>query len=112
MTFWQIVSLIFLALFVIVNLIGVLILRRELRTENLINQRRLDREAYWHDQEEENWRHVDPALKARIKELEATCRNNQTIIANLRLEISNKDQFLAAFKLKDLYDQGFWPTKK
>lgn len=104
MTFWQIIALIFLAMFVAINLIGVLILKRELRKENAINQARLEQEQYWHDTEEENWRHVDPALQARIKELEATCRRNQNTIAGLEYELLCKDEFLRKFKLKDLYE--------
>lgn len=104
MTFWQIIALIFLTAFVIINAVGVWILKRELRKENAINQARLEQEQYWHDTEEENWRHVDPALQARIKELEATCRRNQNTIAGLEYELLCKDEFLRTFKLKDLYE--------
>jgi len=112
MTILEGVAIFFLLAFITIGVAGVIIFERELKEENQINRARYEREKYWHDQEEENWRYVDPALQKRIKELEATCKDNQRVIANLRLEILNKDQFLAAFKLKDLYDQGYFPTNK
>lgn len=112
MTILEGVAVFFLLAFITIGIAGVLIFERELKEENRLNALRLAKEQEWHDKEEENWRHVDPALQKRIKELEATCKDNQRVIANLRLELLNKDQFLATFKLKDLYDQGFWPANK
>lgn len=112
MTFWQMMALIFISVFIVAAIALYFEFREALKKENEINEKRFQREQEWHDKEEENWRHVDPALQKRIKELEATCKDNQRVIANLRLELLNKDQFLSTFKLKDLYDQGIWPANK
>ena len=105
MTILEGVAIFFLLAFITIGVAGVIIFERELKEENRINRIRLEREQYWHDQEEENWRHVDPALQKRIKELEATCKRNQNTIAGLELELLSKDEFMSTFKLKDLYEQ-------
>ena len=54
-------------------------------------------------QEDENWRQVPSALKKRIKELEKTCQSNQETIAQQKLELSKKEQFMHHMKVSDLY---------
>lgn len=112
MTFMQWVALIFVIGFLSIMAFVAFKVIKAIDKENQINEARLIQERELHDKEDENWRMVNPALQKRIAELESTCKANQQVIANLRLELLNKDEFLAAFKLKDLYDQGYWPVKK
>lgn len=111
MTFWQIVSLIFIAIIFAFLVAIILTLRKELKKENELNEKRYQREQEWHDKEDENWRMVSPALQKRIAELEATNRGNQQVIGSLKYEIAKKNEFLDAWHLSDLYEQGFIPSK-
>lgn len=103
MTILEGVAIFFLLAFITIGVAGVIIFERELKEENQINRARYEREKYWHEQEEENWRYVDPALQKRIKELEFTCKSNQETIAKLKTEIRWKDEFMAKMKVSDLY---------
>ena len=105
MTFWQMMALIFISVFVVAAIALYFEFREALKKENEINEKRFQREQEWHDHEAENWRYIDPALQKRIKELEATCKRNQITIAGLELELRSKDEFLRTFKLKDLYEE-------
>lgn len=97
----------------VVGVIGCLkLLKRYLDKKLELENARYLHSIELEQKEDENWRKVPEALQHRIKELEAACKDGQRVIANLRLEILNKNQFLAAFKLKDLYDNGYWPTNK
>ena len=106
-TYGQIVGIIFvigLIACMIVGVIGCLKhLKRFLDRLEDIQERKLLKEETWHQQEDENWRRVNPEYLRRIKELEQTCKANQETIAILKQDIKNRDIFMEKVKVKDLY---------
>lgn len=106
-TLGQILALVFifgLVACMIVGVIGCLKLFKrylddkvDLETTKWAHQ--LEREK----KEDENWRKVPSTLQCRIKQLEDTCKNNQKTIAELKLELANKDEFMSKCQVKDLY---------
>ena len=111
MTFMQWVALIFVIGFLAIMYFVAFKVIKAIDKENQINEKRLAQEKELHDKEDENWRMINPALQRRIAELEATNRGNQQVIASLKYEIARKNEFLELWKLKDLYDQGYWPNR-
>lgn len=103
----QILALIFVLGLVVCMVVGVVglvkQLKRYLKGLLQIEALRVEQEKTLHDLEDENWRQVPAALQKRIKELEKTCKGNQETIANLKLELEKKKQFMDQMKVSELY---------
>lgn len=103
----QILALIFVLGLVVCMVVGVVglvkQLKRYLKGLLQIEASRVEQEKTLHDLEDENWRQVPAALQKRIKELEKTCKGNQETIANLKLELEKKKQFMDQMKVSELY---------
>ena len=103
----QILALIFVLGLVVCMVVGVVglvkQLKRYLKGLLQIEASRVEQEKTLHDLEDENWRQVPAALQKRIKELEKTCKGNQETIANLKLELEKKKQFMDQMKVGELY---------
>lgn len=103
----QILALIFVLGLVVCMVVGVVglvkQLKRYLKGLLQIEASRVEQEKTLHDLEDENWRQVPAALQKRIKELEKICKGNQETIANLKLELEKKKQFMDQMKVSELY---------
>ena len=103
----QIVAILFIFGLIVCMVVGVVgclkLLKRYLDDRVDLETTKYAHELEREKQEDENWRQVPSALQKRIKELEKTCKNNQETIAQQKLELSKKDQFMAQMKVSDLY---------
>lgn len=108
----QILALIFALGIVICMIVGVVGLlkqfKRYLNGLQEVEERRLKKEQEWHDKEDENWRRLNPEYVKRIKELESQIKDNQQVIGTLKFYIWSRDEFLAKFKLGDLYNKDLY----
>ena len=103
----QILALIFVLGIVVCMVVGVVgclkLFKRYLDNKIDLEETKWAHEVEREKREDENWRQVPAALQKRIKELEKTCKGNQETIANLKLELEKKKQFMDQMKVSELY---------
>ena len=103
----QILALIFVLGIVVCMVVGVVgclkLFKRYLDNKIDLETTKWAHEVEREKREDENWRQVPAALQKRIKELEKTCKGNQETIANLKLELEKKNQFMDQMKVSELY---------
>lgn len=106
-TLGQILAIIFIFGLVVCMVVGVVgclkHLKRFLDSVDARYAERCKREQERNEREDENWRQIPSTLQLRIKQLEKTCKENQKTIADLKLELANKDEFMSKCQVKDLY---------
>lgn len=106
-TLGQILAIIFIFGLVVCMVVGVVgclkHLKRFLDSVDARYAERCKREQERNEREDENWRQIPSTLQLRIKQLEKTCKENQNTIAQLKLELLKKDEFMDRVHVKDMY---------
>ena len=106
-TLGQILALVFIFGLVVCMVVGVVgclkHLKRFLDSVDARYAERCKREQERNEREDENWRQIPSALQLRIKQLEKTCKENQNTIAQQKLELLKKDEFMDRVHVIDLY---------
>ena len=106
-TLGQILAIIFISGLVVCMVVGVVgclkHLKRFLDSVDARYAERCKREQERNEREDENWRQIPSTLQLRIKQLEKTCKENQNTIAQQKLELLKKDEFMDRVHVKDLY---------
>ena len=106
-TLGQILAIIFIVGLVVCMVVGVVgclkHLKRFLDSVDARYAERCKREQERNEREDENWRQIPSALQLRIKQLEKTCKENQNTIAQQKLELLKKDEFMDRVHVIDLY---------